>query len=54
MQMSKHLELAALTLYFSPLFAFPSAGAVDKLVLPEGMQSVDFESCWRIAGNAES
>ena len=28
-----------------PLFAFPFAGAVDKLVLPEGMQSVNFKYC---------
>ena len=35
-----------------PLFAFPSAGAVDKLVLPEGMQSVDFQSCTGLTGTA--
>ena len=36
-----------------PLFAFPFAGAVDKLVLPEGMQSVNFESCFVLTGTAE-
>ena len=38
----------------SPLFAFPSAGAVNKIVLPEGMQSVDFGNCLGITGTAES
>jgi hypothetical protein len=28
-----------------PLFAFPFAGAVDKIVLPEGMQQVNFGYC---------
>jgi hypothetical protein len=28
-----------------PLFAFPPAGAVDKIVLPEGMQEVNFSMC---------
>ena len=37
-----------------PLFAFPSAGAVDKLVLPVDMQSVNFSSCLRLTGTAES
>jgi hypothetical protein len=37
-----------------PLFAFPSAGAVDKIVLPEGMQSVNFWYCTGITGKAES
>ena len=36
-----------------PLFAFFSAGEVDKMVLPEGMQTVDFSDCWRITGTAE-
>ena len=36
------------------LFAFPSAGAVDKLVLPDGMQSVDFRYCKGLTGTAES
>jgi hypothetical protein len=35
------------------LFAF-TAGAVDKLVLPEGMQSVNFKYCAGITGTAES
>ena len=35
-----------------PLFAFPSAGAVDKIVLPEGMQSVNFQYCRGITGTA--
>ena len=29
----------------SPLFAFLSSGAVDKMVLPEGMQNVNFSYC---------
>ena len=29
-------------------------GAVDKLVLPEGMQSVNFDSCRGLTGTAES
>jgi hypothetical protein len=36
-----------------PLFAFSSAGAVDKIVLPEGMQSVNFWYCTGITGTAE-
>jgi hypothetical protein len=36
-----------------PLFAFPSAGAVDKIVLPEGMQAVNFYNCTRITGTAD-
>ena len=36
------------------LFAFPPAGAVDKIVLPEGMQYVNFESCYDLTGTAES
>jgi hypothetical protein len=38
----------------SPLFAVPSAGAVDKLLLPEGMQEVRFFNCWGLTGTAES
>ena len=37
-----------------PLFAFPPSGAVDKIVLPEGMQSVNFSCCDGITGTAES
>jgi hypothetical protein len=37
-----------------PLFAFHPQGAVDKIVLPEGMQSVNFEMCEGITGTAES
>jgi hypothetical protein len=37
----------------SLLFAFPSAGAVDKLVLPEGMQTVDFYFCTGLTGTAD-
>ena len=29
------------------------SGAVDKIVLPEGMQSVNFAGCWGITGTAE-
>ena len=36
-----------------PLFAFPFAGAVDKLVLPEGMQEVNFGNCQSITGTAD-
>ena len=36
-----------------PLFAFPSAGAVDKIVFPEGMQSVNFRYCEALTGTAE-
>ena len=36
-----------------PLFAFPSAGDVDKIVLPDGMQSVSFEGCMRLTGTAK-
>ena len=36
-----------------PLFAFPSAGAVDKMVFPEGMQSVNFDLCDGLTGTAE-
>ena len=36
-----------------PHFAFPSAGAIDKLVLPEGMQRVDFSNCTGLTGTAE-
>ena len=34
-------------------FAFPSAGAVDKIVFPEGMQSVNFCLCKGLTGTAE-
>jgi hypothetical protein len=39
--------------YLFPLFAFPSAGSVDKIVLPEGMQEVNFYGCNRLTGTAE-
>ena len=35
------------------LFAFSSAGAVDKLVLPVGMQEVNFAWCKDLTGTAE-
>ena len=35
------------------LFAFSSAGAVDKLVLPVGMQEVNFVWCKDLTGTAE-
>jgi hypothetical protein len=35
------------------LYAFPSSGAVDKIVLPQGMQSVNFYRCTGITGTAE-
>ena len=31
-------------------FAFPSAGDVGKIVLPEGMQAVNFEYCGGLTG----
>jgi hypothetical protein len=34
------------------LFAFPPAGDVDKIVLPEGMQSVNFSMCEGLTGTA--
>ena len=34
-------------------FAFPSAGAIDKIVFPVGMQSVDFQQCYDLTGTAE-
>ena len=36
-----------------PLFALPSAGEVDKIELPEGMQSVNFYGCTSLTGTAE-
>ena len=36
------------------LFAFPFAGAVDKLVLPDSMESVDFSGCNGLTGTAVS
>ena len=42
-----------LTLSFS-LFVFPPSGAVDKIVFPEGMKSVNFGWCNRLTGTAES
>ena len=41
-------------IFLFPLFAFPSAGAVDKIVFPEGMQKVDFDSCEGLTGTAEN
>ena len=37
-----------------PLVAFPSAGDVGKIVLPEGMQTVSFERCDGLTGTADS
>ena len=37
-----------------PPFALPSAGEVDKIVLPEGMQSVNFSYCQYLTGTAKS
>ena len=54
------LCLASRTYFLIPhvilslLFAFPFAGAVDKVVFPEGMQNVDFGNCKNITGTAES
>ena len=39
--------------YPCSLFAFPSAGAVDKIVFPEGMQTVDFLGCSGLTGTAK-
>ena len=46
--------LIPLTLSFFPLFAFTSAGAVDKIVFPVGIQKVDFEWCTGLTGTAKS
>jgi hypothetical protein len=35
---------------FSSLFTFPFTGAVDKIVLPEGMQEVNFSYCSNLTG----
>ena len=48
------LSLPHSSFYTFPLFAFPPAGAVDKLVLPEGMQAVIFMDCTGITGTAKS
>ena len=42
-----------LTHFTLSLFAFPSAGAVDKIVFPEGMQTVDFCYCCDLTGSPE-
>jgi hypothetical protein len=47
------LASSFLTLYFFPLFAFPSAGDIGNLVLPVGMQIVDFTRCAGITGTAK-
>ena len=39
-----------LTLSFFIYSPSPSAGAVDKIVLPEGMQSVNFGGCFHLTG----
>ena len=36
-----------------PLFVLPSAGEVDKLVLPVGMQSVNFRDCVGLKGTTD-
>jgi hypothetical protein len=33
--------------------AFPFAGAVDEIMLPEDMQSVDFSYCSNLTGTAD-
>ena len=40
--------------YPFPSFCFPPSGALDKIVLPYGMQSVDFSYCSNLTGTAES
>jgi hypothetical protein len=42
-------------LIFSSSVSSPShpQGAIDKVVLPEGMQSVTFAGCWGLTGTAE-
>ena len=39
--------------FLFPLYAFPSEGAVDKIVFPEGMQTVNFYGCTGLTGKAE-
>ena len=52
----KAAEAASRTCFLIPhflffrLIAFPPAGAVDKLLLPEGMRDVNFENCYRLTG----
>ena len=48
--------LASSFLILSFFLSSPShpQGAVDKIVLPEGMQSVDFRDCTELTGTAES
>jgi hypothetical protein len=43
-----------LTLSFSPSSPSHPQGAVDKIVLPEGMRIVEFNNCEGITGTAES
>ena len=41
-------------IFLFPLFVLPSAGEVDKIVLPEDMKSVNFRGCTRHTGTAEA
>jgi hypothetical protein len=50
----RHTRFLIPQFILSLLFDFTSAGAVDKLVLPEGMQSVNFRMCEGLTGTAES
>ena len=47
------LASSFLIIILFPLFAFPPAGAVDKIVLPEGMQKVNFYNCRGLTGTTE-
>ena len=56
MHMSKHLDFSRssfLTFLLLPRFTFPHAGAIDKLVIPEGTLNVSFTGCTSLTGKAE-
>ena len=50
---SSRTRLLLSHLILFPLFAFPFAGSVDKIVFPEGMQTVNFYGCTGLTGKAE-
>ena len=52
--MSKPLDSARDSSFLIFPFPSPSAGEVDKIVLPDVMQSVNFQMCKGITGTAES
>ena len=52
--LTRFLISSFLTLSFFLSLPSHPQGAVDKLVLPEGMQSVNFAHCYKLTGTAES